>query len=277
MTRPPILAARLLALAAGAALAAVATPAAPQGVSRRPTPDIFGSHRQIVVSTAVISDSGTSPDFTITARVPAFTDADDRRAEPFGAELREFVQGLIADFKREVAKSRQDPARAANSLDVRFGVVSPPGDLVSIKFETETRLAGAARPSRSTHTFTYDLETGRDVVLHELFAFGRDYLGPISRYCAAQLGTRDIGFREFSQGADPMPENYRNWNVTGAGLMITFDEGQVAPYLAGPQVVTVPYNFLSDVIDQRGPLAITLIRGGAGSAPAQSPPQSPIS
>jgi hypothetical protein len=49
-------------------------------------------------------------------------------------------------------------------------------------------------------------------------------------------------------------ENYRNWNITPDGLMITFDEYQVAPYAAGPQTVTVPYSELRGLINPEGVL-----------------------
>ena len=39
------------------------------------------------------------------------------------------------------------------------------------------------------------------------------------------------------------------------GLLITFDEYQVAPYAAGPQIITVPYFELQILINQKGPLA----------------------
>ncbi len=249
----------LLAMLACHAALAAATPAGRQRL-RRPVPDILGSRQQVAVTTVEIDDSGTSPDYAVTARLPAFPNEGDRRAEAFGAELREFVRGLIEDFKHEVAKTRRPPVNATSRLDVKFAVVSPPGHVLSIKFETEGYLAGAAHPYHSVRTFTYDLEEGKDVALPDLFGLGRNYLGPISRYCAAQLSTRNVGFGDFSQGADPMPENYRNWNITAGGLMITFDEAQVAPYAAGPQVVTVPYDFLSEVIDTKGPLAILAIR-----------------
>lgn len=259
MTRRAEVGACLLALMACHAALAAAAPIGPQ-VSRKPAPDIFGSRQQVEVSTVAIDDAGTSPDYVIAARVPAFANDGERRAEAFGAELRDFVHGVIGDFKRDLAKALQVPAKAASHLDVKFHVVSPPGHVLSIKFEIESDLAGAAHPSHSVRAFTWDLDEGKDIALPELFGIGRDYLGPISKYCAAQLGTRNIGFGDFSQGADPMPENYRNWNITAAGLMITFDEAQVAPYAAGPQVVTVPYDFLSALIDTMGPLAILAVR-----------------
>ena len=45
----------------------------------------------------------------------------------------------------------------------------------------------------------------------------------------------------FSDGAKPTPENYAVWNVSADGLVITFNEYQVAAYAAGPQEVVIPF------------------------------------
>jgi hypothetical protein len=47
----------------------------------------------------------------------------------------------------------------------------------------------------------------------------------------------------------------RKWNITSNGLVIIFDEFQVAPYVPGPQTVTIPYSELKTLIDPKGPLA----------------------
>src|SRR5262249_43835062 len=126
---------------------------------------------------------------------------------------------------------------------------------LSIKFQTEGYLAGAAHPYHMVYVLNYDLEHGQDIALSDLFLPNANYLETISNYCAAQLATRDIDFKDFSQGADPKPENYKNWNISSDGLLITFDEYQVAPYSAGPQTVSVPYSELKALIDPNGPLA----------------------
>ncbi|MFO7584726.1 MAG: DUF3298 domain-containing protein, partial [Anaerolineales bacterium] len=61
-------------------------------------------------------------------------------------------------------------------------------------------------------------------------------------------GMRDVlrAILGFSGGAEPLPENYRNWNLTYEGLLITFDEYQVAPYAAGMQQVLVPFDVLEN-------------------------------
>jgi hypothetical protein len=126
--------------------------------------------------------------------------------------------------------------------------------LLSLQLHIEGYSDGAAHPYHFTSSFNYDLEKGRGVSLDQLFLPGSEYLARIADYCSNELSTRNIGFEMFSDGAKPLPENYAVWNVSAKGLIITFNEYQVAPYAAGPQEVTVPFAELKDMIDPQGPL-----------------------
>jgi hypothetical protein len=134
-------------------------------------------------------------------------------------------------------------------------LLSPPGNLYSIKFDIKTYYTGAAHPTDTSQTATFDLQTGQTLTLPELFIPNVDYLDAISKYCIAELGARAIGFQGFELGATATLQNYHNWNITVDGLMITFDEYQGAPYAAGPQIVVIPYKELAQVLRPDGPLA----------------------
>ena len=233
--------------------------AAPATPTSAPTPTSIPTaiplSGQIKITKIYYHDSGKSPDYTIDAENPAILDNPDRRLDSFNTEMHAFAQGLIEDFKKNLAQNPITPVAASSYLDVKFNLVSPSGNIWSIKFDTEGYLAGAAHPYHLSYSFNYDLEKGKDIALSDLFLPGADYLGTISQYCTARLKARNIGFTDtFIQGADPKPENYKNWNITADGLLITFDEYQVAAYAAGPQVMTVPYSELKSLIDPKGPL-----------------------
>ncbi len=242
-------------LACGALAAPTATPTVAPTSTSVPTATPLPLYQQVTLTSVPFTESGKSPDYNITAQIPSLTGSDDPRAKAFTTEMHVFAQGLIDDFKTKLAQNPLTPITAASYLDVRYQLVSPPENVLSIKFATEGYFAGAAHPYHLMYSFNYDLEQGKDVAFSDLFVPGADYLGAISQYCVAQLQTRDIGFGDiFAQGATPTPENYKNWNITPDGLMITFDEYQVAPYAAGPQVVTIPYGELKSLIDPNGPL-----------------------
>jgi hypothetical protein len=137
---------------------------------------------------------------------------------------------------------------------VKYGLLQQTGSLASIKFDFSVYISGAAHPYLYSRTANYHFDQRRSLSLEDLFLSGANYLEIISKYCIVQLSQRDIGFDEVSTGAAPTPENYRNWNLTSQGLLITFDTYQVAPGAAGPQMVIVPLSELQAVINSQGPL-----------------------
>lgn len=188
------------------------------------------------------------------AQIPALQGSDDQRVTNFNNEMTLLTQEEIAKFKDNVVQVQPMPGVAGSSYDQQYMLLSSPGNLISLKFQIMIYIQGAAHPGTHTRTVTYDLEAGTDVRLVALFLPGSDYLERIANYCIAQLGKRGITSETSSSGAKATPENYGNWNITAEGLLITFDEYQVAAYAAGPQEVIVPFAELQSAIDPLGPL-----------------------
>ena len=200
------------------------------------------------------NETGKSPDYTIKAQTPFFQGSEDLRVTNFNNEMVQITQEEIAKFRDNVVQVQPVPGSTGSFYDQQYKVLSPPGNLVSLKFQIMIYIQGAAHPGTHMRTVTYDLEAGSDIRLGQLFLSGSEYLDKIANYCIAQLKTRDIGFEASASGAQATPENYGNWNITTEGLLITFDEYQVAAYAAGPQEVIVPYTELQSVIDPHEPL-----------------------
>jgi hypothetical protein len=212
-------------------------------------------YQQVTLTSVPAEEDGKSPDYKITTQTPALTGSNAFQVQAFNSAARTLVRSMVDDYKNHVKQMPSAPISASSTFDVKYQLVSPPGNIYSIKFETEGYVAGMAHPYHLIYVLNYDLEKGTHPALSDLFLPNSNYLQALSSWCAAQLSTRDIDFKDFSQGADPTPDNYKNWNITADGLMITFDEYQVAPYAAGPQTVTVPFHELTNLIDPKGPLA----------------------
>jgi len=201
------------------------------------------------------NETGKSPNYTIKAQIPFLRGSEDLRVINFNNEMTQLTKEEIAKFKDNVVQIATSlPGSSGSSYDQQFKVLSPTGNLISLRFQIMIYIEGAAHPGTHSRTVTYNLEAGSDVKLSQLFLPDSGYLERIANYCILQLSTRDIGFEAFADGAKPIPENYGNWNVTPDGLLITFDEYQVAAYAAGAQEVVVPYTELQPVIDPNGPL-----------------------
>ena len=196
-----------------------------------------------------------APAYTLKAQNPVLQGSDDGRVTNFNNEMTLLTQEEIAKFKDNVAETRPLPGSPGSSYDQQFKLLSPPGNLISLQFTITIYIYKAAHPNTHSRSVNYDLETGAEVRMDQLFLPGSDYLQRIANYCIAQLKTRNIGFDPSSSGAQPLPANYGNWNITAEGFMITFDAYQVAAYAAGPQVVVIPYAELQGVIDPHGVLS----------------------
>ncbi len=196
------------------------------------------------------TETGDKPIYTITAQIPVAQGADALRLAGFNAVLRKTADDQIIPFRDAVLTIAPiDPISAGSSFDMQYSVVGQALDYWSIKYEIDSYFDGAAHPAHYSATVNYDLDRDRPFTLDELFTPGSNYLQVIADYCKADLAKRDIGFDGFASGADPLPENYTRWNISKEGLVITFDEYQVAPYAAGPQVVVIPLSALASVTD----------------------------
>ena len=216
-------------------------------------PPLFQS---VTLTSVPAQETSTTPEYTVTAQTPALQGSDDPRVLLFNNEMAQITQQEIASFKDDARMVQAPPPGTPGSTyDQSFELLSPPGNLISVKFSIMIYMARAAHPGTHSRTVTYDLQAGRDLALGDLFLPNSDYLDPIAAYCVAELQERPIGFDPSMGGAQPTSSNYGNWNVSQEGLVITFDEYQVAPYSSGPQVVVVPYSALTAALDPNGPLA----------------------
>lgn len=233
-------------------IASTLTPVLPPDPTAAP-----GLSQMLTLRSTPFNESGTAPAYTITAQIPVLQGSDDSRVTALNTRLDQIVQTEIDQFKNDVLSFVSNPPiSAGSSFDLQYSVIGQRADIWSIKFNIMFYSDGAAHPSHYSITINYDLENGRELTLDELFLPASNYLQTISDICKAQLSTRDIGFESFSKGADPLPENYQLWNISNDGLVITFDEYQVAAYAAGPQVVVIPFSALQTIVNPQSVLGL---------------------
>jgi hypothetical protein len=247
----------LFSLQACGALAVLPTATlAPAPVGATPVP----LSQQVMLVLISFREEGQLPTYTISAQTPRFAGVDDPRVQDFNKAVSDLIQHEIGYFRENVlAQMPAHPVSSGSSFNAQYTVIFQGGSLWSLKFDFSGYADGAAHPYHYSLTYNYDLEQGQELSLEQLFPADSDYLRTLSRYCIAELSKRDIGFYGgFQQGAEPTPQNYRNWSITASGLLVTFDEYQVAPYAAGPQTITVPYRELTTVMNPKGPLALFL-------------------
>jgi hypothetical protein len=128
-------------------------------------------------------------------------------------------------------------------------------NIISIRLSIQGFIAGMAHPYHYHHTLNYNLNTDELMDLSDLFDPESDYLNRIAHYCYEDLSKHLSNKDMIAAGTAPNPSNYRHWNIKPNGLLITFDEYQVAPYANGAQMVLVPYSILESFISPDSPIA----------------------
>lgn len=209
---------------------------------------------QVTLVSQPYSESNQEPVFSITAQIPQLRGSDDPRVQAFNQKLDEMVQTEIAVFRQEFTRGPFVEVSTNSYLEMTYTLVSQYDDIWSLKFFYSFYTNGAAHPGDFSHTINYDLGNGRELALGDLFLSGSNYLETISNYCINELRKQPYSDSFTTNGADPTLENYRNWNITPQGLMITFDTYQVAPGAAGPQIIHIPFDQIASIIDTNGPL-----------------------
>lgn len=211
--------------------------------------------RQVILVSQSLHETHQAPPFTINVQTPRLTGSSDPRVIAFNARLNELVSSEVDTYRQGFLQNPVTPMTTSGStLDATYTLTSQIQDLWSFKFDYHFYSDGAAHPGLSSTTLNYDLARGRELALGDLFLPNSNFLEMIASHCIMEL-SKQPGFEgPFADGAKPTAENYRNWNITPDGLLITFDTYQVAPGASGPLQVLVPYAQLQGAIDPQGPL-----------------------
>ena len=185
----------------------------------------------------------------------------ESKAAAFNQAVETLVLTEKSSFTGNIEQTKDDLAELSqtfgyNSMYLEYYPTTTEHGIVSIHFTVSNYIMGAAHPFSYSTTLNYDLAEERSLELDELFLPSSEYLGPLAAQCIKIIS--ETGYLDFPDGAAPEPDNYRNWNITPDGILISFDPYQIAPYAVGPQQALVPYAALQSMIDPDGPLAAFL-------------------
>lgn len=181
-------------------------------------------------------------------------------------DFNQFVTDLLKEeslkFKNQVddhqpiQKGAPKPS-GSNILYVDYdaSIIKPSRNhIISIRFSIQGLVAGA--PAYHYHrVYNYLLEDGIKLELNDLFKPDAPYLEVLSSYSNTVLSRRLSDKQLIMSGTEPKSDNFANWNIKPNGLLITFDEGQVAPTINGAQTVLVPYSALKGMTSSDSPIA----------------------
>lgn len=191
------------------------------------------------------------------ARYPVFVGLPAAHEQQINAMMAQIVERRVdAFFKNLGQKPREDvgPGLEGSTLDLSFTVITPQQHpaILDIIFTESSYYQGAAHPNQVAFSYVFDIRSGARLALADLFDAKDDVyvrVAQLSRDALQkQFAAADIeegGW--FPEGVEPKEENFQVFALTDAGLQLVFNPYQVAPYAAGMQQVTVPFDALTSL------------------------------
>jgi len=188
------------------------------------------------------------PEFSIQVSYPRIKNLPNiPLQEKLNQQIQQVPDQLLKDFKaRLLLKPKNLNQPWILSLEYREEFKSQ--FYLSLLFEGD-RFCSEAHPFPQLSTQTYELSTGRELTLNQLFKPNSQFLQVISAYCIGYLKKHnDPKHMWIDTGAAPKAGNYRYFTLTQEGLKIIFPKAQVAPYVNGEIEVIVPYHNIKNLL-----------------------------
>lgn len=170
---------------------------------------------------------------------------------PVDLELKQFVQQNIDDFKKEAPSIEPGSNYSQNSIYITFtrSKLFNQDKYQSFKFDIST-YTGGAHPNTAALTMTFKMPEGTRVKLADLFTPDVNYLKNLSTISRESLKEQlqDMDNGSIDIGTEASEGNFASWTLDGENLLLHFDPYQVAPYAAGPQLVTIKLADLGNIL-----------------------------
>lgn len=223
---------------------------------------VFHIYKDVDLVSTLKYAYGRNPHYFVKAVYPQLEgDMDNTNIDDFNRRVITLIQDEIASFQNQVI-NKQDTANTSSKaknnlyLDYDTSTIKSNGDhIISVRFTIQGFIAGMAHPYHHHRVMNYDLETGETIELADLFREHANYLAAFADYTSHYLYKRLPDKDLLLAGTAPKAENFINWNIKPTGILITFEEYQVAPYVNGAQTVLVPYAVLKKIMHKDSPIA----------------------
>ena len=172
--------------------------------------------------------------------------------------MEDFIEDTVAEFKAQGNFDNLTPE------DVQImGLSEDRKESITIAYEEAWGLHTAsyaftlfvdtlgAHPNTFYRTFTFDLATGTELAMSDLFIPRSEYLDRLSAIAQFELA-KSLGefanIEYIAQGTEPSALNFQTFVIDADALVLLFPPYQVAPYAAGPQSVRIPLSQLADIL-----------------------------
>jgi len=193
---------------------------------------------------------------TLTPQAEQFNKAIMRQVDQEVAQFKKYVQADVPHMQSLPDDLKHNSLR----MDYDIDVIRPNQErLISVRLSNEGFQAGRAHPYHNHKVLNYDLNKGKVLALADLFKPKSNYLSVISKFANKKLTEKLEDKWMINEGTKPIEKNYQVWNLENDGILITFDEYQVAPYVYGAQEIEIPYSELKSILSAKSPISVCAV------------------
>ncbi len=195
--------------------------------------------------------------YEISVDYPQIESARTSATRRFNHWIKEKATGYVAQFKglersAEIHDKRKHLPKVGidESLEIDYQVYYSDDRLISLRLTHTVMALGQMHPIDYYETLNYDLKEGRDLRAADVFYPA--YLKTFSRLCRDQLKENyDLQYATddwVKSGTTPRAHNFKNWNLVPEGILISFEDYQIAAHAFGQAELIVPYSDLKRVL-----------------------------
>lgn len=210
----------------------------------------------------------TEGDTLVSVDYPVVANAPD-----ISAELKAFAENKLAEFRASADAAHGENKDGLCSLTMTYKPYVTEGNLLSIKFTTESELAGQAA-AEEVDAFVYDPAAGKKLALSDVFDPSQDYLTQVAQAAQEYLRRNEVLLKNmdeslFTQGTAPEEANYANFVLAPDKVLFFFGDGTIAPSGAGSFEVGVPLARLAGILNAGNKEAVLGAEQAAAAGTAQ--------
>lgn len=195
--------------------------------------------------------------YKISVRYPEIKPALTPPTKKFNHWIRSKVRGYVAEFKtlEQAAESHDKRKRLAPSpiregLSIDYRLYYSDNQLITLRLTHSVMAIGQMHPIDYYETINFDLRRNRALKPRDVFK--RGYLTVFATYSRKELKDKyDLQYTDddwIRSGTIPVKSNFDNWNIVPDGILISFEDYQVAAHAFGQAEMIIPYAELRRVL-----------------------------
>lgn len=171
------------------------------------------------------------------------------------AELNSAVKALIEEELQKFRDSYKDADTAGQkgSFSCTYDVTLNTSSIVSIEFDMQFEGPGAAQSQDCVRTINYSVKDGKVLQLKDVFLKDIPYADILTVLSFDHFvsSPESPGFGLLLDGLKPIDSTYKNFSLSSDGMLISFDQDEIASSAEGVQSVLIPYDSISNLLEKR--------------------------